>query len=425
MDLKERLALLRSLRSGTRADSAMPEDVEPLQQNQERGADIEKNEDSFSEASVRRSMPADWEMLAPHVWQRILDRPAGRLPHMVQWPGTGGIDPGELVFFDLETSGLSGGAGTVAFLCGAATFVDGVLLITQYYLDDYPGERHFLEYVLDDLGKKRYWITYNGRTFDMPLLGTRCIMQGMRLMEDIRHIDILPAVRSLWKRRFGSCTLQAMEYYLYGLLREHDIPGSMVPKIWLEAVKTRQASEELQEMLHRIWNHNAQDIVSLANLFFDVADCLEHPEEAVERHAADPEGLARLLEKYDKEGDALHVLESALLVEESHSLPGARYQHALRHLARLAWRRKDWAILSAALSSMDDAIQSCIIRAKYFEHVAGDLPVALYWAEKALDCVKGEEPGRAEKGSSDDPYSLAGIERRIARLRRRIAAANQ
>jgi uncharacterized protein YprB with RNaseH-like and TPR domain len=201
--------------------------------------------------------------------------------------------PEDFHFFDLETTGLSGGAGTVAFLAAFGRFISsGQLHIKQYLLLDYPGEDDFLEAVLEEFKKeKSVIVSYNGKCFDSPLLATRCLMNGRRPPE-YPHADLLHPARRLWKTVIGDCSQQSVETRILGLERNDDTPGALAPEIWFEFLRTGEAGR-----LFGVCDHNTADISGLASML------------AVMIHiAADPFAEEYL---YDRGRVALHWREYA------------------------------------------------------------------------------------------------------------------
>lgn len=175
----------------------------------------------------------------------------------------------KLVFFDLETTGLSHGAGTVAFMASLARYIDTEpapgLEITQLLLSDYPGEFDFLSRFASLVGEDSpVLVSFNGRCFDSQILMTRYLMQGMRprfLGPGTLHLDLLFPSRRLWKRELGSCTLSAIETGKLALHRENDLPGSQAPDAWFEWIRGESSSRILQ-----VGEHNLQDCITLAQL---------------------------------------------------------------------------------------------------------------------------------------------------------------
>jgi hypothetical protein len=221
----------------------------------------------------------------------------------------GKAGPEDLLFFDLETTGLSSGAGTVAFLAAFGRFIpaDGnayALRLDQYLLLDYPGEGGFLEAVLKEFGaipaadgnaapgtspetpRPPLVVTYNGKTFDAQILRTRCLMNAI-VPPDYHHADLLHPARRLWKRVLPSCSQAAIETAVLGLDRKDDIPGSQAPDIWFDFLKTGKT-----ESLLGICDHNLKDIYGLARLMAALFEIARSPLETLEKYRCDVERLA-------------------------------------------------------------------------------------------------------------------------------------
>jgi len=166
----------------------------------------------------------------------------------------------KLLFYDLETTGLSGGAGTLAFLAGFGWVENDRLIINQYFLHDFPGEIDFLLLIKELLTDDKILVSYNGKSFDHPLLRTRFLMKGLKL-PSISEIDLLHTSRRLWKNRLPSCRLGVIEDRILDIHRVNDIPGIEVPDIYFDFLKTNKS-----EPLEGVFKHHLQDIKSLAFL---------------------------------------------------------------------------------------------------------------------------------------------------------------
>ena len=167
----------------------------------------------------------------------------------------------DFLFFDLETTGLSGGAGTTAFLAAFGKLVDGKLRITQYLLLDYPGENDFLDAVLAEFkNENSVIVSYNGKCFDSQILKTRCLMNRIKPPEYF-HADLLHPSRRLWKNIINDCSQGSVEARILKVYRENDIPGAMAPEIWFEFLKTGRT-----ERLLGICDHNLFDIAGLSSI---------------------------------------------------------------------------------------------------------------------------------------------------------------
>jgi uncharacterized protein YprB with RNaseH-like and TPR domain len=221
------------------------------------------------------------------------------VPDLIPYRGDWGPpDLFDLRFFDLETTGLSGGAGTAAFLAAFGGFVRDKkpggprLRVRQYLLLDYPGEGEFIEAVLAELqtpapsGRPPLLVTYNGKTFDSQILKTRCLMNGIRPPE-YYHADLLHPCRRLWKRVLPNCSQGEIETAVLGLDRAGDLPGALAPEIWFSFLKTGETGDLL-----KICDHNLRDIRGLAAIFAALARVAENPKAAPENYRVDLESLA-------------------------------------------------------------------------------------------------------------------------------------
>jgi uncharacterized protein YprB with RNaseH-like and TPR domain len=194
----------------------------------------------------------------------------------------------DLLFFDLETTGLSTGPGTVAFLAGFGSLTGDGLRVDQYLLLDYPGENDFLEALLKELSGTAppLTVSYNGKSFDTQLLKIRCLMNGIGLPEYMQA-DLLHPCRRLWKRVLPSCSQAAIESHALGLDRSGDIPGSLAPDIWFSFLKTGESAE-----LVKVCDHNVRDIAGLLGILGALCKIAENPFREGEIFRCDLESLA-------------------------------------------------------------------------------------------------------------------------------------
>ena len=195
------------------------------------------------------------------------------------------------VFLDTETTGLSGGAGTVAFLVGIG-YLDGErFVVKQYLMPDYSAEVEMLEALRQDMARFETVIHFNGRRFDMPLLGERCVMKRIDdFTKDLWQLDLLYPARSVWKLRIGSCKLSHIESSILGMPERDDIPGSEIPARYFESVRSGNIS-----LLNDVIDHNRQDIVTLATLLKKLESMYAAPDEVSEQ--IDLFSLGRVFER--------------------------------------------------------------------------------------------------------------------------------
>jgi uncharacterized protein YprB with RNaseH-like and TPR domain len=205
-------------------------------------------------------------------------------------PELGDFDLHRAVFLDTETTGLAGGTGTAAFLIGAGWVEGERFIVRQYFMRDYHEEAALLQGLADDLGRFSRIVTFNGKIFDVPLLEARFHLARSRFpLAEAAHLDLLHPSRRLWKARLESCRLQSLEVALLGLRRHGDIPGDEIPQVYFDWVRRRDA-----RLLARVFEHNRQDIVSLAAIAVLACQWVEGG------RAEDPRdvfSLARVLER--------------------------------------------------------------------------------------------------------------------------------
>lgn len=198
------------------------------------------------------------------------------------WPALSVVDAaaagGRVLFIDLETTGLSGGAGTYAFLVGCGWFDGTAFRVRQFLLTGYAAERGLLEAVGETAAGAAAVATYNGKTFDLPVIDTRYLLHRMPTpFEGMPHVDMLHQARHLWRRgnelstdQGGSCRLTAMEAEVLGLVREGDVPGFEIPSRYFHYVRSGDPRP-----LEAVLEHNRLDLLSLAMLTARLAQLLE------------------------------------------------------------------------------------------------------------------------------------------------------
>ncbi len=319
-------------------------------------------------------------------------------------------DPdGRLVFVDLETTGLAGGAGTVAFLVGLGWFENQSFQTSQLLLTDFTVERSLLGTVASKLHRASALVSFNGKAFDFPLLETRFLFQ--RLAEPfatIAHFDVLHPARRLWRPPDG-CALADLERELFAVERRGDIPGYEIPGRYFEFVRT---GDPLR--LRPVLEHNRLDLMSLAGLAMRIALLVESGPEAA-RDARECLGLGRLYERAGERARAAGSYEQA--ARRSGSGDREIRTDALRRLARLHRRERRhgdaaeaWqAMLGTAdrASTMErEALEGLAI---YHEHRSRNLRLARHYAEQVFD------------GLHQHTTSAAGARHRLNRLDRKLS----
>lgn len=180
------------------------------------------------------------------------------------------VDPvhhGRLLHFDTETTGLAGGTGTRAFMIGAADWIDGRFRVRQLTITSMAAELAMLRVFAGWLGEDTVLVSYNGKSYDAPLLATRYRLARLKNpLLGLGHLDLLHPVRRCWKAVWENCRLATAERQLLGVVREDDLPGSEAPAAWLTYLRGGSAVN-----LRRVAHHNAQDLKSLAGVLLHLA----------------------------------------------------------------------------------------------------------------------------------------------------------
>ncbi len=221
--------------------------------------------------SLPQSLPQDqawqWVSCGNCVWRRsfVVDLPQLKGQAATALSASGQV-PG--IYFDTETTGLSGGAGTVAFLMGwLVRLGPSSATVVQYFLSDYPGESVFVAAIIDELQglfasvKDCSLVSYNGASFDLPLLKMRSAMHGLEFPA-IKHRDALHPARSLWRSIYQNCSLSRLEHCLFAINRINDPGGAAVPALYSQWLSLNQ-NTGFEQHLGGVFEHHVQDLVSL------------------------------------------------------------------------------------------------------------------------------------------------------------------
>lgn len=215
--------------------------------------------------------------------------------------------PARWAFLDTETTGLAGGTGTTAFLIGLGWLTARGFHLKQYFLREPGEERSALEALAADLAAFDVLVTYNGKTFDAPLLETRFRLARMKPpFTRMAHMDLLYGARRLWKLRFDSCRLVELENQILGVEREGDVPGELIPYLYFEYLRKKEIAR-----LVPVFHHNAIDILTLACLTAIVPYAFKAPSEARLAHGAEMVGVARWMRKAERWEDSLEWMRQA------------------------------------------------------------------------------------------------------------------
>jgi uncharacterized protein YprB with RNaseH-like and TPR domain len=284
----------------------------------------------------------------------------------------------DVLFLDTETTGLAG-AGSIAFMVGLAYFAHEALVVRQLFVPDFADEAAMLLLLEELAAGKQALVTFNGRTFDIPLLDGRYAMN--RMTTDIRrlpHLDLLPLSRRLWRTRLGSVALGALEPNLLGVHRtQDDVPGWLIPSLYHQYLRTGDARELL-----RVFYHNRLDMLSMVTLAAQIVRLCSQP--TSQDHPLDLHSLGC----WQAALGLTELAEQQLRLAAQGDLPLAVYRQSLNELAQLYkrnGRRADAVLLwqQIAATTFDD-IAAHVELAKYYEWHDVNLTQALRWTEEAL-----------------------------------------
>lgn len=308
-------------------------------------------------------------------------------------------DPGRLLFWDTETTGL-GGSGTIVFLAGFLSLTAAGVLIEQYFLPDPGAEPAFLQLLAEKMAGNPVLVSYNGRAFDSHALANRCILNRLPPPGMTPHLDLIHPARNAFRELEGDCSLKHLERARFALQRpEGDIPGALIPAQYAAFVRSGN-----RELIEPILEHNRYDLLSLALLALQLPRLVDSAPESLPPRALSLLGrralaagaaaeAERLFETAWRTGSAADRLRIFLL-RKRRLLAGGDMERLGAEAERL-WR--DAGTLPEA----------AVEWAKFLEHKAGDMSGAASVAEDAL------------AGCPADSSDATALRIRLGRLKRK------
>ena len=385
MELSQRLTLLRR-QSGVPQTTPAPPALHPPDSVEERlqrlrGASVEGTSHPGRDQSIAEFLQGervaegliviDRRIPLSHQHGQGSLTPITTLHH--PRPPVGQALPAEqLVFLDTETTGLAGGTGTVAFLLGVGRIDGNELRLRQFFLTGFRGEAALLQEAAAWTAGRPYLVTFNGKSFDVPLLTTRYRLARLPgPFAALHHVDLFHPTRRAFSSQWPDCRLQTVEKRLLGFQRVHDLPAHLVPETWFAFVR-RGTTHRLPALLA----HNRWDLVSLVALLPALTEAFSTPAE----RGADVVAIARYWRLRGDEDTALAHLQAH---ERQLDTTG------LLDLALLYKRRQLWDAAAAIWQRL--AERQCVPAlehlAKYYEHVRHDYHAAFTLARQlqALD----------------------------------------
>jgi uncharacterized protein len=421
LDRFSRLAALKPARPAPLRHASLRQPVEDDSLAQLLGASVATNR--YGEHLVARNWYSTPEFTAPfpsalELLSRTRDESLSRRTRAAL------EDPAKWLFLDTETTGLAGGTGTYAFLVGLAWWDAGGLQVEQFFMRDFGEEHSLLLELAARIAARPVLVTFNGKSFDWPLLESRFTMtRAIATPRLAAHLDLLHPARALWKLRLGSVRLVDLERHVLGAerlgwQRDDDVPSALIPQFYFDFLRGGSPAPLLG-----VVRHNQLDLRGLAALFGKINSYLGQDDlmsEAID--SLDLFGLSRFLHRKGESGRAhiacAHALDLGLPAEFS---PRAR-----RDLALLSKRRGDHeqaaALWHEIAADPCDGVLACEQLAIYYERRIKDHSRATEFAKLALAKVRlnrttAREPFFASSSASQESRLL----HRLERLERKLA----
>lgn len=333
-------------------------------------------------------------------------------------------DPSQFLFLDLETTGLGSGAGNVPFMVGLAFWEHDGFTVQQALIRHPAEERAMLAYVHHLTTGFTHLVTYNGKSFDWPLMHSRYVMNGMRqTIWQPFHIDLLHPSRAIWRNTLESCKLSHIEKMRLGIVRVDDLPGSEAPARYFQYL-----NEGDPHILEDVYRHNEIDMLSLATLAIRFGHLLSNRDIAsVVQQPSEPEEMVRTGLWLEKMG-CTHYSEQ--LFQLAAHIPRQRTQT----LMLLAMRDKQmnnmeralrlWQTIvdTEALFVTREQAEAAIELSMYYEHKTKQLELALTYAELAKERLREMVTGGRRAGGHKQK-ELEQIEKRLLRLKKKCGGS--
>jgi uncharacterized protein YprB with RNaseH-like and TPR domain len=320
---------------------------------------------------------------------------------------------GDLLFFDIETTGLSGGAGTYLFLAGFARVTGTDFLCRQYFMHGLSAERMFLDEIGRELLNAKFLVSYNGRSYDYNILRNRYILTGLPFFSDEPvHLDLLYTSRRIWRGLIPDFTLSTVENRVLGISRFDDIPGWQIPGIYADYLRGRDVCGDVA----RIISHNRDDVQSLLVLLVKQLGLLSAAtgNGTLQGERYNPVALSDMLEAGQRREearallsvhrDSTEALKRLMLIYKR----DFQFEHALSLIEELLTRKID----------LVDFIFVCTEAAKIYEHRMGDCESALRYTERMLRRL--ERARYFKKLDSRNEGELDVVQHRLNRLKRKL-----
>ncbi len=396
MNIKKRLDQYKSVSSGSKqSQRIIPSSLVSLKEYFSAIFPNEKTSYLFIEKKIRLSSDFQKILIENQLKFQLLSKKQINIKIKID----------DCLFFDLETTGLMGGTGTFAFLLGFGFFKENNFYIHQYFLPDYGMEYQLFERLQEQYGRKKYLVSYNGKSFDLPLLNTRFIMNRFpQIFKKMVHIDLLHLSRRLWKDSYQSCNLGTIEEKILNRRREGDIPGAFIPQAYFNFLNNGRIHDII-----KIISHNYLDILSLGELFLVLGEIENNFLEINDRKV-----LLRIARLAYEQNNKTVLLALKIKLKEDDDY--------VFLLASFYKRIKDWKIAeiqwNKLISSKNYHFVALEELAKYHEHKTKDSIKAIQFTERALNQLNTI---KALNNYINLDTSIDSFRRRLNRLNKKIS----
>jgi hypothetical protein len=368
--------------------------------------------DQEAPAEPVRPSTAELSLLLPEVLQAY-PSPLTALAHLADaslLPDLQNFRWEQAAFIDTETTGLSTGAGTYVFLLGIGSYTNGVLTVRQYFLPAPEQEADFWSAALAELASFPLLVSFNGRTYDLPLINNRLTLMGMSPLEPTLHLDLLYPARRLWRRVLQSCALKSLEEHRLDWRREGDVAGELIPRLYFDYLHYGDG-----EPLQAVLAHNRRDIISLFELTAQLAEACREPATGFQ-WAEEFFGLADAKQQAGKEKEAAEAIIAGLARPGDPRLK-QKYLQKLAKLHARAGRYPEALGVWQELAGLTPLSPKPLVEiAKIHEHRLRDLPAAWQAAARAAAICRR----RKQLGVPMAMDEQQQLQKRLQRLERRL-----
>jgi len=381
MDLRSKLELLKNLSNNNSSANVSPEKSGKVKTEEQIVEELGGRVISNSDGNCVLVENCYYSMYLHGGFHLLKAREIDLSKMELFFPGISELtDISKYLFLDTETTGLSGGTGTVAFLVGIGYFSGDIFCIKQFFMSDYDEEPSMLRALSEIFSNYEGLVTFNGKCFDWNLLTTIFSFNRIRMaMDEPVHVDLLFPARRLWKDRLESCSLSSLEENILCEFRTGDIPGSEIPAAYFKFLEDRNT-----DTIRRIMEHNRNDILSMVSLLIRISEIVNNPfdkciweEELfslgrIYFRSGEYDKAHKCLEKCTESGNTILRDKAARLLAYLYKREG-NYPMAVSYWTDLACRK---------------SISSMIELAKFYEHKEKNIKKALEIVEEALDLLR-------------------------------------